>query len=592
MKRLDCRGIDVGLAILALLVCSASSCPPCRDGGVCERLVSLTDYWNETAYFVRTAHFTTPTVPEGGQLNANANQDVEVWQGTWYLYYREVFTDPSVCSGMGTYRTGVCTSVDQGAHWTGCQTIRDPSSGETECGVLDGDVFFDPNTSIFHFLAQCLGLTGGWKMCHFTSGSPTGPFLPDPAMDGVVVRGGDLFKKILGEGTTMHDEGTPEVLGNPGGTFVVSFHGIDDTNHLVRAVAATPDFRTWSALSSGPIFSKQDCDNWHVPWNDGSKCWGGGAATKLLDDGYDYVIQEASDLFGPCAENQHWFFGLMRTRNITGAEPFQQHPQNPILFSTHEQNNDGSGHTPPCALSYPKLLRDNDGSIYLFLSRGSPHTQPNPDLDKQMGHYVYRLSRSAPRAHWEFREGPGYSHTLSDVIAFGDTEATVTNVVWLPVGDDDFDLEFDGSSSVVEIPANSLFDVDGDVTLSVRVRFDGAPQGKSAFLAGRLWGYWLELYGDGTLAAWIKEKGTGSFVNATTNVAADYGTMHSYGLRVSGSHLSLMRDGVEVHSAPALGGASAGEDIGQLRAGNGTTSSGEFYGSFRGTLSSITMSVP
>ncbi len=575
------------------LACGLNS--TCKAGVCTETPATMADYWAGRANFERINMFNHPSLG-GGWLFFNVSQDVEVVGTTWYIYIREIVVNPALCGGKTSIRTSVCTSTDKGKTLTNCAAIVNPTAGETECGVTDGDVFKDPASSTWHFLAQCIGNSGGWKLCHWTAPSPTGPFTPDGQGSGPVsARGGDIWKKILGGSTTMHDEGTPEFIQKVGSEYYISFHGIDSTNRLVRGIAKTTDFVNWTAINNGPIFSKQDCDGWAVPWIDGNKCWGGGAASVIKEGNLWYMVEEASDLFGPCAAGQHWFWGLMRTTDITQAHPFTQWSANPMAFSSKEPDNKAPNKSGACALAYPKIFRDTDGFIYLFASRGHAHSDPSPDVDKTLGHYVYKLRKNAPRATYEFREGPGYLFTLSDIIGYGDSQAVVFNTGWTAASPG-YALDFNGSNSIFVAPNNGALNITGDVTLSVRLTLNKAPAGKSAFLAGRFRGYWLELYKDGSLCAWINEASTMTLKNTCKHIEADYlattPVPHTYQLKVSGKNtLSLWRDGVQLSSAAVVGGVSS-NGASQLTAGAASTSATAYLGSFTGHLGSLTVSSP
>lgn len=567
----------------------------CTAGTCAEVPATLGDYWAGRAFFERQSKFTHPS-REGGFIFANISQDVEVWQGKWYLFVRELLQTPTLCDGNAAFRTAVCTSTDLGKTWTGCKAMVNPTPGETECGVNDGDVFKDPDSSTWHFLAQCIGKSGGWKLCHYTAPAPDGPYTAAGQGAGPVsTRGGDIWKKILGAGTTMHDEGTPDFVEKVGLDYFVTFHGIDSSNRLARGIAKTRDFETWTSVNTAPIFSKQDCDGWAVPWVDGNKCWGGGAATSLKEGSTWYVMEEASDLFGPCQKGQHWFWGLMRTTSMTGNHPFTQWSVNPMALGTNEPDNVAPHKTMQCNLAYFKLLKGDDGFVYLFLSRSAAHSSPNIDTDPDQGHYVFKLRKNAPRARWEFREGPGFTFTHSEIVAYGDVQGVVFNVNWVAASPG-YALEFNGMNSIFVAPNNGLLNIAGDVTLTARVKLTGAPKGKSAHLAGRFQGYWLELYANGNLCAWAKEASTGALRNACASIAADMNdptpAFHNYALVVSGKNtLALLRDGVELKRSMLNGGVTSSSAV-QLTAGAGSTSASAYLGSFSGQLGTLTVSSP
>ena len=240
-------------------------------------------FWQGQAQLRYQRTIAWPTVQEGSGWTA-------VKDGIWYIFNRDVefAPRPSYCD-RDYARTVVRMSADQGRTWSDKQVAVEPSSSDpsSNCAVLDGSSYFDSDSGSWHMLAQCLGTSRAWRLCHYTRNdpSPMGSFVPDARNP--VVEIGQLWKEICaGQGkscptTTTIDEGTPDIVKKSNGFFYVTFHGYDpDTQSGYRGIAKTPDFREWTVdsrdLPDDALFSARDCQS----WNPG--CIGGGEATALI----------------------------------------------------------------------------------------------------------------------------------------------------------------------------------------------------------------------------------------------------------------------------------------------------------------------
>jgi hypothetical protein len=163
-----------------------------------------------------------------------------------------------------------------------------------------------------------------------------------------VVTGGSLFSRICA-GSGKHctpgtvDEGTPQIVEiDSAGAFVVTFHGYDyGANSAVRGVARTNDWLNWDTAGGGlpndAIFSKDDCNQWNMPWAAGG-CIGSGEASILrAPSGYMYEIIEATDVSLMCkldAGVQWWPMGLVRSRTFAPSPQWEEFGQRGAVSAT------------------------------------------------------------------------------------------------------------------------------------------------------------------------------------------------------------------------------------------------------------------
>lgn len=315
------------------------------------------------ALWVGQAHFehrATIVWPQGDESSGW----VAVKDGVWYLFNRQYgFAErPAACGGLDHARTVVHESRDQGRTWSDRVPVVDPdqSNDYANCAVLDGSSFFDPDTGTWHLLAQCLGSSAAWRLCHYTrqDPSPMGRFTPDPANPSVDI--GALWAPICGGSgkscpPSTIDEGTPDILYKRNGYFYVTFHGYDPGPRAgYRGAARTRDFVTWEVdapdLPGDAMFGSRDCQ----AWNPG--CIGGGEATTTVSGDYHYMLIEAPDLGLACTDGQYWVFGLMRARGLARSGGWESFHANPLLKPSQRR---------ACGLQYARFIRDG-GQLFLL----------------------------------------------------------------------------------------------------------------------------------------------------------------------------------------------------------------------------------
>ena len=321
--------------------------------------------------------------------------------GIWYAFNRAPATKVSeaqskICTGRGAppLQVVVRSSEDHAGTWSEPVVVATPSSSPSApdyCEVVDGGAFFDTESNVWHYLAQCVNPPTDWSMCHYTrmGHSPLGSFEPDLANP--VVVGGQLWSKICGGNgkacpTTMKDEGTPQIFRRNGdGYFYVTFHGANHGSAVsgARGVARTIDFINWqvagSDLPDNAMLTAQDCNGWNAGWAEGG-CIGEGDARILRSDGKYYILTEAADQSLECKSGQKWVFGLLRNAELGATGTWQNYRDNPLVVN---QNIAPTG----CALVYMNLLRDR-GELFLEFSLYSP-LYPYPN-------YIYQLVDGPP----------------------------------------------------------------------------------------------------------------------------------------------------------------------------------------------------
>jgi hypothetical protein len=324
-----------------------------------------------------------------------------VKEGRWYLFdrsssgalsaagtrdfCRHTPKDPGLLQG-----TTVRVSSDRGQTWTPSIYVAVPTGRKGDpdaCQILDGATFFDPDTGIWHLWTQCLGAIGEtWKMCHYTSLTPTGVFKRNPNPN-AVTGGGSIWKSICVRhpvecGGDVTDEGTPEILFKKDGHFYVSFHGFRHSDGKgFRGVAKTRDFVDFvtagSDLPGGPTLTDRDCS----PWSPG--CIGFGAASTLIGEYETYVFSEGPSVSLLCVPGQNWSWGLMKGNLLTTTGKWQQSPMNPIVRGTPGVD---------CATAYFKMFQDGD-DLYAFYTRFESTEQRDRTFDL---HKVVQVKAPTP----------------------------------------------------------------------------------------------------------------------------------------------------------------------------------------------------
>jgi len=190
------------------------------------------------SHFQLISTSTFPTFPnETHSAMANVGEDYVVVGNMWYIFYREFgySSTPKVCEHIiSTARIVIRYSTDEGKHWSKEKWILaepDVHNDEANCALVDGAAFLDRSTEpvTWHYLSQCLGIKGGWNMCHFSL-QGSNPLVHHWIRDShnPVVKGGQLWSQICA-GKNKHctvgtiDEGTPDIVFKKDGLQSISF---------------------------------------------------------------------------------------------------------------------------------------------------------------------------------------------------------------------------------------------------------------------------------------------------------------------------------------------------------------------------------
>ncbi len=577
---------------------------------------SMAEYWNGSAYFNYQTQFLFPTTPGTRQfVDMNLGLDLVVRGNTWFLFHREYFPapNPSRCKFDSARIVGV-KSVDKGKTWTGRTVLMEPYTSSPgsllECAVIDGDAYYDEPSNTWHNLTQCLSANQVWSVCHATrtGADPLGPFTMDPA-NPVIRNDGNLThdvpRIVLGNNTAYHDAGTPDIVQKIGDYYYITFHVYDYSKYAMRIAAKTKDFKNWERANTatGPIFDRSDCAKWVTVDFNAAGCIGAGLSSTLVDSDYYYTAIEAPTVNLACVPGQEWDYGLVRSNNLVNHTwSAYQDGRSPFFLSTKELDRSTgipeSGKTPLCGTQYVRLFKDSDGSVYFMGARiGQLYGNASRWADSLTSVYLYKLERGVPFASYRFREGPfqyngmtvSHNYTQSDVLVPGRMEANVQNVVWQSGGPNHTNtLYFNGSNSVLNGPRDTLLNVSGPLGLKAGLTLQALPTSNSALIAGKTGSYWIELYKDGYMCAFINENLSKANKSACKNTASLIGTRHVYAMSVntSANVVQLGIDGAIAASTPiAPGGISSGGDY--FRVGSAAPSADGFYSSFKGVLDSV-----
>jgi hypothetical protein len=359
--------------------------------------LTLAALWNLQAHW----EFRKRDIFTSRGIQDYATSSIVSLDGIWYAFNREPVTNIDTAEFKScTQRHSpplqivVRSSTDRAVTWSEPVVIATPSSSPSSpdyCEIADGGAYFDAETDVWHYLAQCVNPPSDWSMCHYTRAglSPMGTFVADPKNP--VIVGGQLWSKICeGEAkacpTTMKDEGTPQILSKSSeGYFYVTFHGANYGSIVTgaRGVARTADFINWQVsggdLPNDAMLTSRDCKDWNAGWAPGG-CIGEGDARILRSNGEYYVLTEAADKSLNCEPGQRWVFGLLRNFKLGASGSWQNYSENPIMVN---DNISPVG----CALQYMNLVRDR-GELYLEFSLYSP--------DYPFPNYIYQLVDGAP----------------------------------------------------------------------------------------------------------------------------------------------------------------------------------------------------
>lgn len=345
----------------------------------------MEDFWQGKAHFqeVRDVDWNKPP------YNAlNSPSEGEGWfgnpmpfpGGTWYLFNRIWLPKqekPAYCPSPGWQVVGR-ESTDKGRSWSNppvVVAVPGPPSAPDACGVVNGSTYYDRDTDTWQMLAQCMAAhnAGGWMLCHYVrhGSSPLGPFTADTTPS---VRGGQLWSQtchsrgICDPHKTV-DEGTPDIVYKKGRYFYVTFHGANySTKQGFRGVAKTADFHHWITtgpdLPNGPIFAAPECQ----AWNPG--CVGGGAASTLIADNYQYMMIETPSISLACIPGQTWPIALLRAPKDSfpawSSPLWERFRANPLLVTSEP------GPQAKCTLQYPRWAISAN-HIYIFYEDLGPN---------------------------------------------------------------------------------------------------------------------------------------------------------------------------------------------------------------------------
>jgi hypothetical protein len=569
---------------------------------------TLDDYWNGRAYFQfqNLAKVPIGSVQNLFQYDAEkqwigpfgGGNAVRVRNGIWYMFTAEYLPNPpSYCnSGQGvSAQIVVRKSTDKGQTWSNKSKIIQTREGTpNECLNVDGDAYFEESTKTWHFLYQCLARDNIWNLCHATrqSEDPMGEFVQNPANP--VIRSRALWSQLL-PGQGIYDEGTPEIIEKVGEYYYVTFHGFDGIRGF-RGLAKTKNFTQFEKVMDGSIFDKVNCQNWNVAW-DINGCVGGGAATTLKENGFYYMVIEAMDKNLICAEGQNWTFGIVRS-NILNTKNWANPADkfNPIITSTKELDvryNKGFA----CAVQYARLFKDSNGDIYLRVDRSNG--KDIAGIHRITDMHLYKLVKNAPLVSYKFRERPCAKIELnqydlncptppqyvnSDTISKGNFEANVQNVKWGGVSvDSTFYLDFNGSNSYFEVD-NPNLNLTNNFSNSIKVKIDILPTTTSSLISGKVGAYWLELYNDGNLCAWVKESATNELRSTCSNIQNDLGKWLTITQAVKDNALTLSKNNITLSSTQiSPGGVAVSNE--KFKLGNNTAS--QVYSSFKGSVDEV-----
>lgn len=353
---------------------------------------TMDDYWDGNASWA-FLHKSTDIHYDGSHVEVTDD-------GTWY-YFNRRWGSTSNCPDFPEMSTQVRESTDKGRTWSEPVEIISPAAGTPyACAATDGDVWYDADEDMWHYLFQGLD-RDGWNGCLLSreGADPMGEFTIEPPGGNPVIDPGQLWDQIctdpdddcssISDGPgNVHDEGTFNVFEYDGTHYWVSFHGYDG-RYGYRGIAKTSDFQDWivgdpaRGVPGDAVHDKIDTQPWRENWAaDGSIGVGHGRMMKEGD--YYYHLVEGSDVNLACSRNQNWNYGLFRSRSLANTS-WDQFPRgNPIVYSSNGE----SGDYTKCNVQYAGLFRDpTNDFVYLKYGRRSA----DDDYD---GVYWYRLEKT------------------------------------------------------------------------------------------------------------------------------------------------------------------------------------------------------
>ncbi len=371
----------------------------CSAGVVLAAEPSITDFWSGKAALKYTKAYTANEMQNGSITNLgpgfSGGARIKVLGATWYLFMRRIETAisiPAYCQNHNSKPLSIVVSqsVDEGLHWSKPLAIIKPKENTAlECGVTDGDVYFNSEQNQWHFLFQCLSRKG-WQGCYAKKNgeSPMGEFVIDA--NNPVIAAGSLWSKVCNKNSDkcaqwagginkIIDEGTFDIFDFTGGYYFIDYHGFDGI-HGYRGLIKTKDFHIWEVVKNDSILNKSDAMKFNTTWDENGPI-GFGAGRIIKDRDYYYLISEAADRSLACTPGQHWVWGMFRAKTLESPE-WESYPGNPFFtlnsFPVHDDN------PLPCNPAYLDFFVSQTGKTYLHASL--------PSRDAKLdGIYLYEL---------------------------------------------------------------------------------------------------------------------------------------------------------------------------------------------------------
>lgn len=358
---------------------------------------SITDFWLGKASFKFTKSYTAAEMHNGHITNFGAGFTggvrIKVVGSTWYLFMRRVETEtstPNYCPDhkLKLLSIVVSQSVDEGLHWSKpVRIIKPKEDSALECGVTDGDAYFNQEQNEWHFLFQCLSRKG-WQGCYAKrkGSDPLGEF--DVVVNNPVIPAGSLWSKVCdtksekcaGGIRKIMDEGTFDIFDFVDGYYFVDYHGFDG-KYGYRSLIKTKDFANWEVVIHDSLLSKREALKFNTSWDKNGPI-GFGAGRIIKDASYYYLISEASDKSLACTPGQRWVWGMFRSKTLLANE-WERYSDNPFFTIDNFPVHDDS--PLPCNPAYLGIfVSQGGGKTYLHASL------PSKDA-KLDGIYFYEL---------------------------------------------------------------------------------------------------------------------------------------------------------------------------------------------------------
>lgn len=359
---------------------------------------SVEDLWNNGATLSLYQTYTHNN-PDW-QLGSEAGVHIEVFGGKWYLFNRKIVwqNTPSFCANKQLMQIEVRESSDKGKTWTSPVVIIDNIPGSPwECAATDGDIIFNAQTGIWHYLFQCLDRNGVWNGCHLTHKGPTpiGNYSNDSS-NNPVINSGEIWGAICTNQEAdcariartspygkILDEGTFDIVELRNDYYFVTFHGYDGINGY-RSIAKTKDFDNWEVIINDAILDRYDALKINIDWATTGPI-GFGSARTIKYNGYYYTLSEAADMNLACIHGQQWISVLHRSKTIKMTEAEMIPSGKPIFTKDSFPRKDPN--PLPCNPAYAGIFQDSDGTFYVHVSRSSNSATLG-------GIYLYKVTRN------------------------------------------------------------------------------------------------------------------------------------------------------------------------------------------------------